>query len=126
MKILLFLFDKVCYNTCCPTTFSAIPEQQNNMDSFPLSFWHTPEFQEKSSITALPHRRPNMAIGRVKWFNEKKGFGFIEQEDGGEVFVHHTGIAGDGFKNLYEDQKVEFDTEEGEKGPKAVNVRALS
>lgn len=67
-----------------------------------------------------------MATGRVKWFNEQKGYGFIEQEDGREFFVHHTGISGDGFKNLYEDQQVEFDTEQGEKGPKAVNVRVIS
>ncbi|MDP8244659.1 MAG: cold-shock protein [Candidatus Hinthialibacter antarcticus] len=66
-----------------------------------------------------------MATGKVKWFNEQKGYGFIEQEDGQEFFVHHTGIAGDGFKNLYENQAVEFDTEQGEKGPKAVNVKAV-
>ena len=52
-----------------------------------------------------------MATGKVKWFNESKGFGFIEQDGGGEIFVHHTGIAGNGFKNLYEGQKVQFDTE---------------
>jgi len=67
-----------------------------------------------------------MATGTVKWFNEQKGYGFIAQDGGPEVFVHHTGIAGDGFKNLYENQKVEFDTEPGQKGPKAVNVRTIS
>ncbi len=66
-----------------------------------------------------------MATGRVKWFDEKKGFGFIEQEDGKDIFVHHTGISGDGFRNLYEDQMVEFDIEQGEKGPKALNVRTI-
>jgi CspA family cold shock protein len=67
-----------------------------------------------------------MATGRVKWFNEKKGYGFIEDESGKELFVHHTGIAGDGFKNLYEDDSVEFEIEQGEKGPKAVNVKTIS
>lgn len=63
-----------------------------------------------------------MATGRVKWFSEEKGFGFVEQEGGRDVFVHHTGIKGDGFKNLHEGEEVEFDIEQGEKGPKAVNV----
>ncbi|MBI1390737.1 MAG: cold-shock protein [bacterium] len=67
-----------------------------------------------------------MATGRVKWFNEQKGYGFIEREGGKDLFVHHTGIKGDGYKNLYEGQTVEFDIEEGEKGPKAVNVMAVS
>lgn len=67
-----------------------------------------------------------MATGKVKWFNEKKGFGFIEQDNGKEIFVHHTGIAGSGFKTLYENQEVEFETEESPKGPKAVNVKKLS
>jgi len=66
-----------------------------------------------------------MATGTVKWFSEQKGYGFIESEDGKEIFVHHTGISGDGFKNLYENQRVEFDTEAGQKGPKAVNVRTM-
>ncbi len=63
-----------------------------------------------------------MTTGRVKWFNEQKGYGFIEQEGGKDLFVHHTGIKGEGFKNLQEGQTVEFEIEEGEKGPKAVNV----
>ncbi len=63
-----------------------------------------------------------MASGKVKWFNEQKGYGFIEADGGKELFVHHTGIAGDGFKNLYEGQQVQFDIEQGAKGPKAVNV----
>ncbi|MDX9753358.1 MAG: cold-shock protein [bacterium] len=66
-----------------------------------------------------------MATGKVKWFSETKGFGFIEQDGGGEFFVHHTGISGSGFKNLYEGQRVQFDTEPGPKGPKAVNVNKL-
>lgn len=63
-----------------------------------------------------------MAEGIVKWFNDSKGFGFITSEDGGDVFVHHTSIQGEGYKTLAEGQKVSFDVEEGDKGPKAVNV----
>ena len=63
-----------------------------------------------------------MAQGTLKWFNERKGFGFITAEDGPDVFVHHTSIQGSGFKTLAEGDKVSFDIEKGEKGPKAVNV----
>ena len=65
-----------------------------------------------------------MANGIVKWFNDRKGYGFIEQEDGPDVFVHHTGINAAGFKSLQEGGKVTFDIEEGDKGPSAVNVTA--
>ncbi|MBI5640838.1 MAG: cold-shock protein [Nitrospirae bacterium] len=66
-----------------------------------------------------------MAQGTVKWFNDSKGFGFITAEDGSEVFVHHTSIQGNGFKSLAEGDKVSFDIEKGQKGPKAVNVVKL-
>jgi CspA family cold shock protein len=66
-----------------------------------------------------------MANGIVKWFNEKKGFGFIAQEDGEDVFVHYTGIVSSGFKSLKEGDRVTFDIEEGEKGPAAVNVTVV-
>ena len=66
-----------------------------------------------------------MAEGTVKWFNEKKGFGFIKQEDGPDVFVHYTGIAGGGFKSLAEGERVDFEIVEGDKGPNAVNVKAI-
>jgi CspA family cold shock protein len=67
-----------------------------------------------------------MATGTVKWFSEDKGFGFITPDEGSkDLFVHHTGIAGDGFKSLHDGQKVEFEEEAGDKGPKAVNVRAV-
>ena len=67
-----------------------------------------------------------MATGTVKWFNESKGFGFIQQDDGGEdVFVHHTAITMDGFRTLAEGQKVQFDVAKGPKGLQASNVRAV-
>lgn len=66
-----------------------------------------------------------MAQGTVKWFNESKGFGFITAEDGTDVFVHHTSIQGSGFKSLAEGDNVSFDTEQGPKGPKAINVVKL-
>jgi CspA family cold shock protein len=63
-----------------------------------------------------------VAKGTVKWFNDSKGFGFIEKEEGGDVFVHHSAVAGSGFKSLSEGQKVSFDVVDGDKGPKAENV----
>ena len=63
-----------------------------------------------------------MANGKVKWFNDSKGFGFITSEDGSDVFVHHTSIQGNGFKSLSEGDKVSFEIENGPKGPKAINV----
>ena len=66
-----------------------------------------------------------MVKGTVKWFNEKKGFGFLAQEDGDDVFVHHTSIQGEGFKTLNEGQEVEFEIQDGPKGPQALNVKAL-
>ncbi|MGD8238399.1 MAG: cold-shock protein [Armatimonadota bacterium] len=66
-----------------------------------------------------------MPTGKVKWFNEAKGYGFIQMDDGTDVFVHYSGIAGEGFKTLQEGQEVEFETEQGEKGPRAVNVVGL-
>lgn len=63
-----------------------------------------------------------MATGIVKWFNEKKGFGFIAREDGDDVFVHYSAIQTPGFKTLAEGDRVTFDVEDGRKGPAAVNV----
>ena len=63
-----------------------------------------------------------MASGKVKWFNDSKGFGFIEVDDGTDVFVHHSDIMGDGYKSLTEGESVTFEIVQGEKGPRASNV----
>ncbi|WP_319521339.1 cold-shock protein [uncultured Desulfosarcina sp.] len=66
-----------------------------------------------------------MANGIVKWFNDSKGFGFIEQEDGDDVFVHHSAINATGFKSLKEGDRVSFDVQQGPKGPAAANVTVI-
>ncbi len=66
-----------------------------------------------------------MEQGIVKWFNESKGFGFITKDAGGDIFVHHTGVSGEGFKTLFEGEKVKFEEEETEKGPRAIAVERI-
>ncbi|HNU86135.1 MAG: cold-shock protein [Pseudomonadota bacterium] len=66
-----------------------------------------------------------MSEGKVKWFNEQKGFGFIEKDEGGDVFVHFSAIQAGGFKTLHEGQRVSFDVTQGQKGPAAANVKPL-
>ncbi len=67
-----------------------------------------------------------MTTGTVKWFNPEKGFGFITPEEGPDVFVHFSAIQGAGYRNLEENQKVEFDVSQGQKGPQASNVRVVN
>jgi CspA family cold shock protein len=67
-----------------------------------------------------------MTRGRVKWFSDQKGYGFIEVEGGKDVFVHHSAIEGEGFKSLKEGDEVEFEVSKGPKGPQASNVRVVS
>ncbi len=64
----------------------------------------------------------SMATGKIKWFNDKKGFGFIQSNEGADVFVHYSAIQGNGYKSLAEGDEVDFDLYEGEKGPQARNV----
>lgn len=67
-----------------------------------------------------------MPTGTVKWFNDKKGFGFIQRDEGGDIFVHHTAISMPGFRTLSEGERVSFEIEEGDKGPAAKNVQKES
>jgi cold shock protein len=72
-------------------------------------------------------RRCFMATGTVKWFNAEKGYGFITPDDGGkDLFVHHSAIVGEGYKTLAENAKVQFESEQGAKGPQATNVQTVS
>jgi CspA family cold shock protein len=77
----------------------------------------------KFPINFLVREVLGMAKGTVKWFNEKKGFGFLSQEEGEDVFVHYSSIQNEGFKTLKEGQAVEFEVQDGPKGPQAVNVK---
>jgi CspA family cold shock protein len=84
-----------------------------------LLYWlgcHRDSFQTRKEV------RPQMATGRVKWFNDAKGYGFIETAEGKDIFVHYSAIQKEGFKTLSEGQQVTFDIVEGAKGPQAANV----
>jgi len=83
---------------------------------------HKPQY----SFSVIPRQKEQkMAKGTVKWFNNAKGFGFIQQDDGPDVFVHFSSITGDGFKTLAEGQRVSFEVENGDKGPAAAKVAKL-
>jgi len=80
----------------------------------------------RSGSSGQRKEEQNMATGTVKWFNGEKGFGFIAVDGGGaDVFVHYSAISGDGYRNLEENQKVEYDVSQGQKGPQAGNVRVV-
>ena len=80
-------------------------------------------FQHCLYLFAVKQEEVYVATGTVKWFNDAKGYGFISPEEGDkDLFVHHSNIAGDGFKSLSEGQKVEYESREGAKGPEAINV----
>jgi CspA family cold shock protein len=70
-------------------------------------------------------RRRKAMQGKVKWFNAEKGYGFIEQDEGGDIFVHYSAIQGEGYKTLEEGQRVQFDVVQGNRGPQASNVSKL-
>jgi CspA family cold shock protein len=86
-----------------------------------------PEKKTREYIFQVQKKEPKENIvdkGKVKWFNERKGFGFIVPDDGGkDLFVHHSNISAEGFRSLYDGQDVEFEVAEGQKGPEATNVR---
>lgn len=77
------------------------------------------------SATGIGREEKTLPEGTVKWFSDQKGYGFIEQENGNDLFVHFSEIQGDGFKTLAEGQKVTFEPTEGPKGPQATNVRVI-
>ena len=89
----------------------------------------SPSSLEDSPQNVIPtktnEKGATMNGGTVKWFNESKGYGFIEKDEGGDVFVHFSEISGGGFRTLMEGQRVQFDEEPGNKGPQAKNVTAL-
>ena len=92
-------------------------EGDNHLSCWQPEVWNREKTQKQENGT--------MADGIVKWFNERKGYGFIEQNEGPDVFVHHSGINATGFKSLNEGDRVSFDIEEGQKGPRAVNVTVV-
>jgi len=85
-------------------------------------FWATVKPAQQQNPFERVQEQRKMAEGKVKWFNDSKGFGFIEQDNGPDVFVHFSAIGGEGFKSLAEGERVSFDVTDGPKGPQAANV----
>jgi cold shock protein len=94
---------------------------------FLLLVWEVcPRRRPAADVRAASNEAIGMATGTVKWFSDDKGFGFITPDEGGrDLFVHYSGITGDGYKSLAEGAKVTYEEETGDKGPKAVNVEKL-
>jgi CspA family cold shock protein len=88
-----------------------------------MLLWRWVPVQADSEQPILEDR--TLAEGTVKWFNDQKGYGFIEQDSGDDIFVHHSAIEGTGFKSLSEGDRVSFDVGQGQKGPAAENVKKL-
>ena len=90
-----------------------------------MTLWlHREEEIEENNTKEIKAGEESMN-GTVKWFNDSKGYGFISREDGDDVFVHHSSIAGEGFKSLAEGDEVTFEIEQGDKGPSAINVQKI-
>jgi cold shock protein len=101
------------------------PHRQHTEDSVTVTGRRRPVGRQGWGRSALMQGVRRVATGTVKWFNEAKGFGFISQEGGEDVFVHFSAIQGDGFKTLAEGERVEFDVTQGPKGLQAGNVRRV-
>ncbi len=90
-----------------------------------MTLWlHREEEIEENNTKEIKAGEESMN-GTVKWFSDSKGYGFISREDGDDVFVHHSSIAGEGFKSLAEGDEVTFEIEQGDKGPSAINVQKI-
>jgi|APSaa5957512622_1039677.scaffolds.fasta_scaffold159792_1 cold shock protein len=114
IKLIHFLFSYVLHYIACET------EVLKKSFTFDLEPMRNPANNQRKEFQIMSKEQ-----GVVKWFNGSKGYGFIERDAGGDVFVHFNAIIGEGFKNLDEGQRVEFTVEQGEKGPNAKDVVAL-